>query len=517
MAVLVVAGLCLAGATITVALRLKLTEEVDRQLVSTLQTLAVPEGLGTAMSGPSDYVLLVFDVGGELRNEVTARGGQHRPLPDISSLTPQQTQSHAGKPFTVRAQSGSGAWRVVAASLALPASGSVVLALPFDSVTATTHAMALMVVWTALAGAVLATVCGYVMVQRSLRSLRSVEQAAARIAGGDLSTRIPLSRPGTEVGHLTDSLNVMLAQIESAFAVQRQSEARMRSFVSDASHELRTPLAAIRGYAELYRMGALEDEAAVQGAIRRIEDEATRMGLLVSDLLTLARLDESQLFATEPVDLLVLAGDALADAQALDPGRPVSLKQFDGPLPLVAGDEAALRRIVTNLVGNAIRHTPPGSLVELALGPLGRDWVIFEVRDHGPGVPPDKRAKVFDRFFRMDDSRSRGSGGTGLGLAIVAGLAGAQGGGVEVDDTPGGGATFRVALRAWPGSASLLPDAAHTSSVPTVSQAGGRVSGRLAGRVGGRAGGRVAADDRADRPVDEPTAADELKEGSDGP
>jgi two-component system OmpR family sensor kinase len=469
---LVVLGLLLAGTAITVALRLKLTDEIDRQLTATLATLlAAPNQLETAMSGPSDYVLMFFSHDGELRLALTGRGGDKRPLPAIDSAPAQAVRDRGGEPFTIRAASGNGRWRAVAATGAGPADTSLVLALPFDSVTATSRAMALMVIWTAATAAILASVFGYLMVQRSLRSLKTVERAAARIAAGDLSTRIPPARPGTEVGHLTDSLNAMLVQIEAAFAARSASEIRMRSFVSDASHELRTPLAAIRGYAELHRMGGLAEDEALAGAMKRIEDEAARMGLLVSDLLTLARLDESRPIAREPVDLLVLAGDALADATALDPERRLTLERLDagpaqargataegaagedapgGDAPIAVGDEAALRRIVTNLVANAIQHTPPGSPVELAVGRRPDGWAVLEVRDHGPGVPADKRAKVFDRFFRVDDSRSRDSGGSGLGLAIVAGLVGAHGGRVELDDTPGGGATFRVLLPGAP-------------------------------------------------------------------
>ncbi|MDR2380027.1 MAG: HAMP domain-containing histidine kinase [Bifidobacteriaceae bacterium] len=446
-ATLVVVGLSLAGATITVALRIKLTDEIDQRLVATLASLGRPEQLGAAMSGPSDYVLLFFDQTGELTETVTGRSGVSRALPALDQLTAEQAAGRKGEPFTVRAASGNGKWRAIAAEVVGPKIGALVLALPYDSVVATTRAMTLMVVWTALAAAVLATVFGYLMVLRSLRSLKNVEQAAAQIAAGDLSTRIPSARPGTEVGRLTDSLNAMLSQIEAAFAAQAASEGRMRSFVSDASHELRTPLAAIRGYAELYRMGALEDDPALRGAMRRIEDEATRMGLLVSDLLTLARLDEARPQARQPVDLPVLVGDVLADAKALDPSRPLTFLMDGAAGPTtVIGDESALRRVVTNLVANAIQHTPPGSPVELAVSLRGDGWTVLEVQDHGPGIPLAKRSQVFDRFFRVDGSRSRDSGGSGLGLAIVAGLVAAHGGTVEVDDTPGGGATFRVAL-----------------------------------------------------------------------
>ncbi|MDR1118815.1 MAG: HAMP domain-containing histidine kinase, partial [Bifidobacteriaceae bacterium] len=520
MACLVVVGLFLAGTSITVALRLKLTDEVDRQLEQTLATLSTAGPPG-AIVGPSDYVLMLFTAGGEAIGTYASSTSRERSLPDLGDMSADAVRKRAGKPFTVHAAQGTGTWRVVAALERGAVGRTLALALPFDSVTATSHAMVALVIWTALTSAVLASVFGYIMVHRSLKGLKTVERSAAQIAAGDLSTRIPPAPPGTEVGHLTESLNAMLAQIEAAFAARSASEARMRSFVSDASHELRTPLAAIRGYAELYRMGGLEEGEALRGAMRRVEDEASRMGLLVSDLLTLARLDESRPMAREPVDLLVLAGDAMADAAALDPGRRVAVVPLEGggaggggagaagavgagpsgggkgtggggaadiaggggavaageggsgaggagagPAgeghgaadgggvgagggeggAVALGDEAALRRVVTNLVANAIQHTPAGSPVEIGVGTAPGGRAVLEVRDHGPGVPPDKRAKVFDRFFRLDDSRSRDSGGSGLGLAIVAGLVQAHGGSVELRDTPGGGSTFRIRL-----------------------------------------------------------------------
>jgi two-component system OmpR family sensor kinase len=490
---LMAVSLCLAGTWLTIALRVRLTQEIDRQLQTTLATLSAPARLDAVISGPSDYVLMVFGRDGAISWVAVPRDEDRSALPALESFTTQQATDLAGDAFTVNAASGGGVWRAVA-RVGSPGA-AVVLALPFDSVLATTRAMTMMVVWMTVAAVILATATGYFMVQRSLRPLRSVEAAAANIAAGDLSTRIPPAQPGTEVGQLTESLNAMLAQIEVAFATRRASEARMRSFVSDASHELRTPLAAIRGYAELYRIGGLADASALSAAMLRVEAEATRMGLLVSDLLTLARLDESRPLARRDVDLLVIAGDALADAAAIAPDRPLALVGIQdtlgpvadpdrlghmgppGQAPVVVGDEAALRRVATNLMANALQHTPPTSPIELAVGSIPGGPAVLEVRDHGPGIPPDKRDKVFDRFFRLDGSRSRDSGGTGLGLAIVAGLVAAHGGVVQVDETAGGGATFRVLLpagapaveRPWPhpeadaapppGQGILLPQA----------------------------------------------------------
>jgi two-component system OmpR family sensor kinase len=244
----------------------------------------------------------------------------------------------------------------------------------------------------------------------------------------------------------------MLTQIESAFRAREASEARTRRFAADASHELRTPLASIRGFAELYRHGAVPSEE-VPRTMRRIEDEATRMGGLVEDLLMLARLDERRPARAEPVDLAVLAGDAVHDVRGLDPERPVRLSGLQpgsGPVPaVVVGDEGGLRQVVTNLVANAVRHTPAGTPVEVAVGvePGVAPCAVLEVRDHGPGLPPEEAGRVFERFYRVDSSRRRGTGGgSGLGLSIVSAVTAAHGGTVDVRTTAGGGATFRVAL-----------------------------------------------------------------------
>ncbi len=260
---------------------------------------------------------------------------------------------------------------------------------------------------------------------------------------------MPELAPRTEVGRLSSSLNGMLTQIEAAFAARAKSEARMRSFVADASHELRTPLAGIRGFAELYRMGALED---VGTAMHRIESEAVRMGGLVEDLLMLARLDEERPLDLAPMDLRTLAADALHDLTALDPGRPVALTGPDGtgapqPAP-VLGDESRLRQVVTNLVGNAVKHTPPGTAVRIGVGlaPAG-GGCLLEVADSGPGLAPEQAAQVFERFYRVDASRSRHEGGgAGLGLAIATALVDAHGGTLTLETAPGLGAAFQVRI-----------------------------------------------------------------------
>jgi two-component system, OmpR family, sensor kinase len=295
---------------------------------------------------------------------------------------------------------------------------------------------------------------GGLLIRRSLHPLTAVEHTAAAIAAGDLSQRVPNASDRTEVGRLSRALNGMLAQIEGAFAHERHSEQqaraseqRMRRFVADASHELRTPLTSILGFAELYRMKGAVPPEDLSRTMRRIEDEATRMGLLVEDLLLLARLDQQRPLEQAPVDLLPLARDAVHDATVLAPDREIDL-EVDGPAaPTVIGDEARLRQVVHNLVCNALTHTPAGSPVTVRVSTDGEaDQVDVEVSDRGPGLDDADTERVFERFFRADASRSRQAGGSGLGLSIVAGLVAAHGGSVTAANRDGGGARFVMSL-----------------------------------------------------------------------
>jgi two-component system OmpR family sensor kinase len=281
------------------------------------------------------------------------------------------------------------------------------------------------------------------LVRIGLRPLGRIEETAAAIAAGDLARRVDEAGPRTEIGRLGRSLNEMLAQIERAFAERRASEARLRRFVADASHELRTPLTSVRGYAELFRRGAASRPEDLRLAMERIEAEADRMGVLVDDLLLLARLDQGRPLDRQPVDLVPLVRELGEDARATDPSRPLRVVT-DGPV-VVEGDPLRLRQIVGNLLTNARVHTPPGTPVEVRVDVADATGVI-EVEDEGPGVPPDDRERIFERFYRADASRARSSGGTGLGLSIVASLVDAHGGRIGVGEAPRGGAVFRVEL-----------------------------------------------------------------------
>ncbi len=293
-------------------------------------------------------------------------------------------------------------------------------------------------------------VAGSWVVNRSLRPLTEVEQTAAAIAAGQLDRRIPERDSRTEVGRLSAALNGMLAQIQQALASSEASaqkalisENRMRRFITDASHELRTPLTTMRGFAELYRQGAARD---MEMVMSRIESESRRMGLLIDDLLLLARLDAQRPIERKLVDLLALATDAVHDARAVSPNRTITIEVVDGPgTPEVLGDEARLRQVLGNLMTNALQHTPETADIIVRVGTSAED-AILEVLDEGPGMSREDALRVFERFYRTDSSRARSSGGSGLGLSIVDSLVHAHGGTVNVTTAPGQGCRFYVSL-----------------------------------------------------------------------
>jgi two-component system OmpR family sensor kinase len=469
--VAVIAALTLTGYGVQHVLRGYLVGQVDDQLLPTARRAATDAGFLQAVVQtrgrpfPSP-VKIQLSIDGSASRPVVIGGYANDDVITFPALTSAQARGLAGKAYDVVASDGS-TWRATSFPAPVPVNlnndtgtGAVIIAQSLRDVDQAVTTLRLL---TLGIGAIIVIVCallGWLAIRRSFQPLVEVEETAAAIAAGDLSRRIPERPASTEVGRLTGSLNGMLTQIESAFHAREASEARTRRFAADASHELRTPLASIRGFAELYRQGAVPADE-VPRTMRRIEDEATRMGGLVEDLLMLARLDERRPARAEPVDLAVLAGDAVHDVRGLDPERPVrltGLQPGSGPVPaVVVGDEGGLRQVVTNLVANAVRHTPAGTPVEVAIGvepepgsaphPDACRCAVLEVRDHGPGLPPEEAGKVFERFYRVDSSRRRGAGGgSGLGLSIVSAVTAAHGGTVDVRTTPGGGATFRVAL-----------------------------------------------------------------------
>jgi two-component system OmpR family sensor kinase len=342
---------------------------------------------------------------------------------------------------------------------ALPG-GTLVVAARLDSVNATLGSL-LHVELAVSAGVVVALLIMLtLLITRGLRPLEDMTAEAGAIAAGDLTRRVQPADDKSEIGRLGKALNGMLAQIELAFDKQRSSEDRLRRFLSDASHELRTPLTSIRGYAELLRKDALEDEEATERALARIESEAARMGTLVEDLLVLARMGESPVPETRPVDLSAIVSDAVGDARALDPSRQITLALSDHVI--IEADEKRIEQLIHNLLQNALVHTPPGTSVDVAVERSG-GRTILRVRDQGPGLDADQASRVFDRFYRGTSSGPQS--GSGLGLFIVATVAKSLGGDVSVETAPGKGASFTVVLPGVDtGSDALLEIGQSTTS-----------------------------------------------------
>jgi two-component system OmpR family sensor kinase len=287
----------------------------------------------------------------------------------------------------------------------------------------------------------------WMLVGVGLWPLDRIGQTADAIATGDLSRRVDVATPQTEVGRLGLAFNAMVERLEEAFRQREASEARLRRFLADVSHELRTPLASIRGYAELFRIGAAREPKDVGSAMKRIEEEAARMGSLVEDLLTLARLDEVRDRPVERVDMAQLASDAVGDARAVDPERKIEVDTSTDAV--VLGDVNQLRQVLANLLDNALVHTPSGTPIEVAVRRDGH-MVELEVRDHGSGLPTEDPKELFERFWRTrgdtQSGRAPSRGGAGLGLAVVAGIVAAHQGSVRAGNAPGGGATFVASL-----------------------------------------------------------------------
>lgn len=467
--VLAAAGLTLSGFTATESLHSYLLGRVDSSLSHagpTFQQFGPGSGFPRTTQGgqsgttdssgggqdepPSQFFFAAYDATGQFEGSLQQYGKASSPkIPKLASLP---TAKLEGKPFTVRASKGSSQWRV--AIHPSPDGGFIAIAASLSDLDHTVGRLILLEVLIGAGVLILLAGGGYLLIRSSLRPLVAVEHTAAAIAAGDLSQRVPELHPNTEVGRLSGALNGMLAQIESAFGKERESqqqarasEERMRRFVADASHELRTPLTSIRGFAELHRMGAATDADEVQRMMRRIEDEAARMGLLVEDLLLLARLDQQRPLERHPVDLLAIASDTVHDAQRVDPERSIALEAHTGVPPVVTGDEARLRQVLSNLMGNALTHTPAGTPITVTVtSDEDAHIATVSVADTGPGLTDEDAARVFERFYRADPARNRNAGGTGLGLSIVAGLVAAHGGTVTVDSAPGDGATFRVEL-----------------------------------------------------------------------
>lgn len=461
-------GLAVVGVANVLLLRQSLLSRVDQQLVGVSQPWVAgpgarpPPRYGAKPVLPTNFRVTVLEPNGtvdRVLGQSPGMGGPVLPVPrtPITALV-------GAEPFTVRDDGGGSAWRV----RVVHAAGGDVVAVSLslaDSDAAVNH----LIVIELAAGAVVLALLGVVatlVVRLGLRPLTRITETAGAIARGELDRRVEGTGDHTEAGRLATALNTMLGRVAGALDERARSEQRLRRFVADASHELRTPLTSIRGFAELYRRGGAPDEGDLARLMSRIEGEAGRMGRLVEDLLLLARLDEERALDLTDVDLLVLAGDAVQAARARQPDRPVTLAAPGGP-QRVLGDEHRLRQVITNLVGNALVHTPAGTPVRVTVGrrdpagrppmapiattgPLATDGpaALVEVSDAGPGVPADRAHRLFDRFYRLDAGRTglADGGGTGLGLAIAAAIVEAHRGRIELLSAPGAGARFRVLL-----------------------------------------------------------------------
>ena len=433
-----------------------LLDRLDRQLVAAAGPVARqpffrddhgpggPGGPDESDEAFTEYFIAVGDPSSSsLTRLSSALADEDRPPPRLerAELVDNVSSPHEPlRPYTAPAESGDGSWRLVAQS---NRDGRVtVIGTSLDDLEATRDRIRLLQLGGTVAVLVALALVSWWMLRLGVDPLDSMTGTADAIAAGDLSKRVDHPDERTEAGRLGAALNAMLARIEDAFRAREASEARLRRFAADASHELRTPLTSIQGYAELYRAGGLRSEAELGEAMRRMEQEARRMGTLVEDLLLLARLDQRRPLERSPVRLDEIVTDAVRDARVVEPDRPIELS---APPLVVDGDEMRLRQVVGNLLANARIHTPAGAPVHVAVETS--DGVArLVVADTGPGLEPEVAARVFERFFRADASRARAAGGTGLGLSIVAAVAESHGGRARVETTVGEGSRFIVEL-----------------------------------------------------------------------
>ncbi len=380
-----------------------------------------------------------------------------------------------GEPATVR-DASSASVRYRALGFALPQLNDqqwyLVAWMSLDDVDETFRRVVLVELLVTIGLLILLGATASLVIRRELLPLESMAVAADAIADGDLDRRVEAADPSTEIGRLGVAFNGMLDGIGTLLDERRRSENRLRQFVADASHELRTPVAAVRGYADLYQAGALPDEQSVQRAMGRVGFESRRMGALVEDLLTLIQADAERTMTHERIDLSDLLSGVVDDAAVIDSHRTWRLAAGSQHMA-VLGDRLRLHQLFANLLGNVRTHTPEGTVCTVSVLP-GVGEVAVAVSDNGPGVTDEEMSRLFDRFYRVDPSRSREKGGTGLGLSIVAAIVRAHGGSILASHSPGGGLTMTVVLPRAVGTAAVPPQqTGPVQVVPPVPPAGG--------------------------------------------
>ena len=429
-----------------------LQRNTDTLLIATAATLAsenpvmldrrVANGDLTLPSLPSDYYIAILNSDGKQFLGLVSSAGSQRITPNFSTLTLEVVKATEAIPFEVEVDNLRGpntTWRIVALPLNR-AEGSVVVALPINT------NRQIISEYGSIGGRfgifllVLSGLSIWLTITSALKPLREVERTSQSVKAGQFSSRLVERHDKTEIGRLNRALNSMLDSIESAVRGKDKTLEQMRRFVSDASHELRTPLVTVRGYAELYRMGAIKKPKDVAEAMDRIESEAIRMSGLVDSLLTLTRMDELGQLTTQKVNLESIATPVIKDASVANPDVKFELEDQTKSLE-VELDADRIKQVLTNLVANASRFAPKGSTVTVLVTRVDRN-IKVSVIDRGEGIPEPLQEKVFDRFYRADNSRNRETGGSGLGLAIARSIVNAHGGKIWAEATVGGGATF---------------------------------------------------------------------------
>ncbi|SDO29681.1 two-component system, OmpR family, sensor kinase [Nakamurella panacisegetis] len=450
-------GLVAVDVVLPLSVRASLLTDRDATLTSAVKAIVVSGRTSTnALTQAASSTPLSGEVGWSI---VSAGGIAKVILPPTRDRTGNPaigSEPPTNEPATVGdADGGPTRYRIFAAqgTDGLGNTAYLVAWVGLDDVSGTVRSLILLELLVSIGLLVLLGFIASLIIRRELKPLEIMANTADDIADGDLDRRVTPGDPSTEIGRLGTAFNGMLDGIGGLLDEQQRNEARLRQFVADASHELRTPVAAVRGYSELYKAGMLPDEAAVARAMDRMGFEARRMGGLVEDLLTLIKADAEQPREHEPVDLAQLLVGVVDDAAVIDSSRTWRLVGATRPT-VVVGDRLRLHQLFANLLSNVRTHTPPGTTATVSVLP-GHDEVAVTVTDDGPGVSPEALPRLFDRFFREDESRSRENGGSGLGLSIVAAIVRSHGGRILAANAPGGGLTMTVVLPRPVGTAAV--------------------------------------------------------------